>query len=817
MLFARARENILANRRFTAINLLERAIQLDPNSFELYNTLGWTYQGSGGNDRKALAAFEKAAAIDPDHLELQLELGRQYLAAGNVDLAVRRLRLALQTREYGSDEAQAALADFFLARALQQGGYDRAALDQYSRLLARVKNHPTALASDPRLAYLISDRLQADVGDLHARRGNYEEALRAYELAAGGSNADFDLESRVVRALAALGRDEEAARRAADAVGRSHASPESIALLREVYRKLGSESAASNELERLHERNPADRSILFALVDLLRADRHFDQAERILEQASASRPSDIQAMRRRVELRVERGDSAAAATLLIEFSARAPWLVPEVTPLWSSVLRPGSRLRENDLRKLKVSSEARASQFYWSAKLAEVAGRRASVMRDLQAAVAVSPPFAPAYRDLLRQVQSRKDLKAEEVRAFANKLISAASEAGDHALAAELRGSMALAAKDAEGAAVAYKEALQLGERSAEVALYQALALRAAGHEDGSEQLFWTLLSDHPYYEEAYAILYNYYLEGSAQAKAQRVLKTWLGAMPESSAAQVEQAKLYYRQGRESNAESILLRLLRDDASSPLVLAALQWFYAQAGHLERLLPKLEEQFARQPQNLSLAAALVEIYSAQSLRSDASRVLDTVRSAAAGDPEVLYAVAHLFARIEQKETSEQVLQQVLHLEPDHPPASNDLGYTWGEAGKNLDQAEALTRQAVKSEPDNQSFLDSLGWVLYKRGKFDEARRYLQEAIGMGEPDPVILDHMGDLLYRQGDAKAAGERWQQASERLDDSEEDRGDLKQLRLQLEKKNKQLKGSQPVNVAPVTETPARSAAAQH
>ena len=65
-----------------------------------------------------------------------------------------------------------------------------------------------------------------------------------------------------------------------------------------------------------------------------------------------------------------------------------------------------------------------------------------------------------------------------------------------------------------------------------------------------------------------------------------------------------------------------------------------------------------------------------------------------------------------------------------MDPRHAAASNDLGYTWADEGKNLDGAERLVRVAVDAEPDNQSFLDSLGWVLYKRSKFSEAQTYFE---------------------------------------------------------------------------------------
>ena len=147
---------------------------------------------------------------------------------------------------------------------------------------------------------------------------------------------------------------------------------------------------------------------------------------------------------------------------------------------------------------------------------------------------------------------------------------------------------------------------------------------------------------------------------------------------------------------------------------------------------------------------------------------------------------------------------------MKIDPKHPPASNDLGYTWADQGINLKRAEELIRVAVAAEPDNQSFLDILGWVLYKRGQFEEAKRFLEEAIGPASfPDPVVLDHLGDIYYRMGDVPGAKKQWERSMERLGQVNADaRDDLKKLKLELQSKLKQAESGQPVNVAPVVES---------
>jgi tetratricopeptide (TPR) repeat protein len=167
---------------------------------------------------------------------------------------------------------------------------------------------------------------------------------------------------------------------------------------------------------------------------------------------------------------------------------------------------------------------------------------------------------------------------------------------------------------------------------------------------------------------------------------------------------------------------------------------------------------------------------------------------------------------LYTRIGQKETTEQILQQIVQIDAAHAPACNDLGYTWAEQGKNLSRAESLIRMAVEKEPDNQSYLDSLGWVLYKRGRFEPARAALEDAIGTSTlPDPVSLDHLGDTLYRLDRKDEAARQWKRSQERLTAQGvaggSGGGEQRQLRLQLQQKLKQAEAGQPVSVSPVIE----------
>ena len=128
-------------------------------------------------------------------------------------------------------------------------------------------------------------------------------------------------------------------------------------------------------------------------------------------------------------------------------------------------------------------------------------------------------------------------------------------------------------------------------------------------------------------------------------------------------------------------------------------------------------------------------------------------------------------AMILQRLHQTPRSEDQLQRVLAIVPGDARAQNALGYGWADQGIRLPEAQKLVEQALVQEPENAAYLDSLGWVLYKRGEFDKAVEWLTKArMRPGGDHPVILDHLGDALWRAGRKTEALRYWQVALESI-----------------------------------------------
>ena len=111
---------------------------------------------------------------------------------------------------------------------------------------------------------------------------------------------------------------------------------------------------------------------------------------------------------------------------------------------------------------------------------------------------------------------------------------------------------------------------------------------------------------------------------------------------------------------------------------------------------------------------------------------------------------------------------ELLKKSIALDPARSDeACNYLAYMWADRGENLAEAEQLIRRALELDPSNGAYLDTLGWVYFRQGRYEESLTELLRASElMQEPDPVILDHIGDVYGKLGKTADAVLYWNKA---------------------------------------------------
>jgi tetratricopeptide (TPR) repeat protein len=186
---------------------------------------------------------------------------------------------------------------------------------------------------------------------------------------------------------------------------------------------------------------------------------------------------------------------------------------------------------------------------------------------------------------------------------------------------------------------------------------------------------------------------------------------------------------------------------------------------ADAGKIDDAAAEIRARAKGKP-DYDTAIALAEIYQKGKRWAEESKALDQAESLANTDSEkigIYFRRGALLERSKKYDASEAQFRKVLELDPQNAETLNYLGYMLADRGLRLDEAQEMIKKALDQYPDNGAFLDSLAWVYYHQGKFDEAEGLLLRALQHMQ-DPTVHDHLGDVYLKLGKTKEAITQWQ-----------------------------------------------------
>ena len=127
--------------------------------------------------------------------------------------------------------------------------------------------------------------------------------------------------------------------------------------------------------------------------------------------------------------------------------------------------------------------------------------------------------------------------------------------------------------------------------------------------------------------------------------------------------------------------------------------------------------------------------------------------------------LLYSRSMLGEELGDLDMMENDLRTILEKDPNNATALNALGYTLANRTDRYAEARSLIAHALKLQPGDPAILDSMGWVLYQQGQYEQAIKYLRQAFAQF-PDPEVAAHLGEVLWVSGDQEAAMDIWDSA---------------------------------------------------
>jgi tetratricopeptide (TPR) repeat protein len=146
--------------------------------------------------------------------------------------------------------------------------------------------------------------------------------------------------------------------------------------------------------------------------------------------------------------------------------------------------------------------------------------------------------------------------------------------------------------------------------------------------------------------------------------------------------------------------------------------------------------------------------------------DAALALEHARRINPKDVEAISELAIVYESLKQFAETDSLYELALRLAPANATILNNYGYSLSERGIQLERALGMAKKAVEAEPDNSSFLDTIGWIYFKLGDYQEAEGFIKKAVSKGDASAVVLEHLGDVYFRLNDVDRALANWNMA---------------------------------------------------
>ena len=267
-----------------------------------------------------------------------------------------------------------------------------------------------------------------------------------------------------------------------------------------------------------------------------------------------------------------------------------------------------------------------------------------------------------------------------------------------------------------------------------------ARALMESGHRDQALGVLQKMGEDAPQRVDTQALIGDIHLLDGHIDQALAAYYEVIHLDASIAPAYLRIADLEMRRGKSEKAIDILTQARKAFPGTALITYSLAATLAQAGQYPKALQAFEETLKEAPASKPTLPD-ASFYLAYGMAAEQAGEIDRAAT---------------------------LLKKSIALAPnDSAQACNYLGYMWVDRGLHLPEAGELIQRAVRKEPKNGAYLDSLGWYYYKISDYPQAIANLLKAVAaLPSGDPVVYEHLGDAYDRAGENSKALEAWNRA---------------------------------------------------
>ncbi len=348
----------------------------------------------------------------------------------------------------------------------------------------------------------------------------------------------------------------------------------------------------------------------------------------------------------------------------------------------------------------------------------------------------------------LGRVYSEMDQMKEALRAYEQSVeVNSTFSPGVKAMALiyEYEGNLAQAIKS-------FREALRMEPDNIDVRNHLGQLLLESQKYDAALKEFEAVLEQDPHETNALLRTGLIYFRSGSYENAHESFSRLLERLPTFDQVRYYLAIVLEKLGKPTRA----IDQLKDIESKSTVYIearlALAYLYEIKKKPGRTETVLLEGVSKKPEASRLRAALASVLVKSKRYEQAVAVLKDGLALSEKDETLWFSLGEIYDKMENLVLLEKCMRTVIEINADNASALNYLGYTFAEKGIRLDEAEQLIKRALEVKPEDGYINDSLGWLYFKRQRYEKAMKVLKKAMEKAPDEPVIMEHYADTLIK-----------------------------------------------------------------
>jgi tetratricopeptide (TPR) repeat protein len=612
---------------------------------------------------------------------------------------------------------------------------------------------------------------------------NINEAIAAYKAAMAADPRSALLAEELSDFYIQTNRINQARSEAEAAIQRNPNDIAAHRLLARIYVRLVSDAQgqrvdqtmlrrALDEYQKIVDLDPNDVDAWIFLGRLQRASQNIDAAGRAFDKALALEPDNEDALMGKAGVFADKGDNEGATAMIEKAAQKNPSAAN-----WQKLAAGYEQLKEYDL-----------------------------AAETIRKALAFSPENAQDLRKALAQdlINARKFEEAAQ--AYESVITGDPEDAESLLRLSQLRMQLG----DIAGAREVAAKASKVDPDSIEIAFNEVTLLSAEGRPKEAIAKLRGLIDDtaRPQYTaqqrasrmallERLAVMHRMMDQPDPAVAAYREMLTLEPAQDARLTAEIIEA---YRGGKKfTDAEreaDAAIKKFPQDRDLLLVRASLD---ADMGRNDAAIAQVRRLLDGRDDR-SIHMALAELYQKGRKFDDARKSLDEAEKLSKEEEErstIWFMRGAMYEKMKDLPRAETEFRKVLGLAPDHVQTLNYLGYMLTDRNVRLNEALTMIEKAVKQDPSNGAYLDSLGWVYFRLGRFAEAEQQLKRAVELAPGDPTMHEHYAEALLQQKKVPEAITSFEEALRHWQASapaEKDQAEIDKVRAKLDQVRRQL-----------------------